>query len=258
MDRDAPRGPFYRHAHSLSQPPSLIELARAHVLAARLQSPPAGAYAGNTAVLHETNNVGGTNVCMPLPLELLVALFNVTRKDFTGLIRQLSAGSEPRYATNATALFFTPGSIEIMGARSADSVRVFIHLICRVLRANGHAPYAAYTSIDNKVVSGNLGFPVQLHLIHNNLPGFATSYSPRVFPGLVCTYQDETRVVTITIFDTGRIMALGISDMLIVNSIYMELVAAATSFRTPPRPRVVRRRIDTSRKRPFSDSEPVY
>jgi TATA-box binding protein (TBP) (component of TFIID and TFIIIB) len=210
-----------------------LACARARV-AALLRSPPAGPFASNVSAIVETNNVGGSHVGMELPIGLQTRLFRVTQKDFTGTIRQLALGYDPRYTVDATALFFTPGSVQIMGARSADAIRLFIHHICAVLRADGHAPRVQYTSIDNKVVKVRIGFCLDLQRMNGQLHGFATTLSPK-FPGLVCTYQSENRIVTFSVFDTGKVMMLGIQDMMLINKIYMRLMAMATQFRVAAR-----------------------
>jgi len=206
--------------------------ARARV-ARLLRSPPAGPYASNISLVIETNNVGGSFLGMPLPPSLQSSLFNVTRKDFTGTIRQLALGYTPEYTIMSTTLFFTTGSVQVMGARSADAIRLVIHHICAVLRANGHRPYIRYMSIDNKVVVANLGFHVDLKQMNGQLHGFATTLTP-AFPGLVCTYQSENRVVTFMVFSSGSVMVLGIQDLTVVNKIYFRLVAMASQFRTAP------------------------
>jgi len=214
-----------------------MALAHAHARVAELlRSPAAGAYASDVHVLRETNNVGGAHINMELPLALQKRVFNVTQKDFTGNARQLSLGSERGYEADATALFFAPGSIQIIGARSDDMICAIIHRICEILRAIGHAPYILYLSIDNKVVKGNVGFAIKLECIHQSLPGFATSYVPQSFPGLICVYQDVERVVTITMFESGRIMALGIQNMQEISEIYLRVISMVTQHRAPAQP----------------------
>lgn len=220
-----------------------MALAHAHArVAALLRSPPAGPYASNVVMLRETNNVGGSNINMPLPLDLQKRIFGVTCKDFTGNARQLAIGTDPACQAGATALFFAPGSIQIMGARNKNVVAIIMHRICALLREWGHAPFILYMSIDNLVARGHVGFKIDLTRAHNALPGFATSYAPQSFPGLVCTYQDTVRVVTFVMFKTGSVTALGIQDPRPVNAIYMQLLGMARQFEdVPTRTRGARR-----------------
>lgn len=232
-----------------------MALAHAHRrVASLLQPPPAGPYASNVAVLRESNNVGGSNINMQLPLELQKEVFDVTCKDFTGNTRQVALGTDANSQLNATVLFFEPGSIQIVGARSKSAIMLVIHRICEILRARGHSPFMLYVSIDNTVVRGNVGFKVNLARAHGALPGFDTTYSPAHFPGLVCTYQDTVRVVTFVMFESGRVMALGIQDLMPVNAIYMQLIAMSHQFAADPvagprraQPRVDRTRVDQDR-----------
>lgn len=207
-----------------------LDAARAHVAAA-LRSPAAGPFASEFAVLCEQNNVGGANLGLLLTPEIKRGIFCTTCKDFTGEIRQLAVGFSPRYEVSATGLFFTPGSVQIMGARSDDAVRLMIHKICQVLRAHGHAPRILFLSVDNKVASGLLGCSIHLEWLHRNLPGFSTVYDPDKFPGIICTYQDAGRVVTFMVFENGKVMGLGIQDMVVANSIYIQLLAMVREFR---------------------------
>lgn len=208
-----------------------MALAHAHArIATLLHSPPAGPFASNVAVLRETNNVGGSNINMKLPLELQKRVFDVTCKDFTGNARQLAVGTDPACQAGATALFFAPGSIQITGARSKNVIAIMLHRICALLRECGHAPFILYMSIDNTVARGDVGCKIDLARAHHSLPGFATAFSPLSFPGLVCTYQDTVRVVTFVLFKTGRVMALGIQDLRPVNTIYLRLIGMARQF----------------------------
>lgn len=227
-----------------------MALAHAHArVAALLRSPPAGPYASNVVMLRETNNVGGSNINMPLPLDLQKRMFDVTCKDFTGNARQLAIGTDPACQAGATALFFAPGSIQIMGARSKYVIAIMLHRICALLRECGHAPFILYMSVDNLVARGHVGFQIDLARAHNALPGFATSYAPLVFPGLVCTYQDTVRVVTFVMFKSGSVMALGIQDLRPVNAIYLQLIGMARQFaqNTPTRVRGARRQAEQTR-----------
>jgi hypothetical protein len=59
-------------------------------------------------------------------------------------------------------------------------------------------------------------------------------YCPKAFPGMICTYQDAQRVMTIMLFQGGKIMALGVGDMYAANGILMQVVAMASQFRMDP------------------------
>ena len=234
-DEANPRHRLGKHEGMMTQcpifPMSEEQVAAHRHVARALHSPAAGSFASQFAVLCEQNNVGGANLGLPLTLEIKRSLFYTTCKDFTGEIRQLGVGRDPRYEVSATGLFFTPGSVQIMGARSDDAVRIMIHKICQVLRENGHSPSILFLSIDNKVASGLLGCNIHLERLHRNLPGFSTVYEPDKFPGIICTYQAEGRVVTFMVFENGKVMGLGIQDMLVANAIYIRLLAMVREFR---------------------------
>lgn len=209
-----------------------VELAAAHkIVAERFKPTPAGPYAGDIRVLMEVNNVGGANIGMTLTAEVQRAVMQVTVKEFTGNIRQLASGENPEFAGHATGLFFRPGSIEVMGARSPDLVRLLIHQICRRLREFGYSPSIVFMSIDNRVTTGNLGSYVALERVNDNLPGFSTKYDPTCFPGVICTYTDTHKVVTFLVFENGKVMGLGINDLYTANLIYLTLVAVIQRYR---------------------------
>lgn len=209
-----------------------IELERAQrVVAQYFRSPPAGPYASDAPVLKGENNVGGANIGIPLPQAVQRELLEVTEKDFTGNIRQLQVGENPQYAGNATSLTFNTGSIEVMGARSPDLVRIVIHKLCEHFERCGLEPDICYMSIDNKVTSGSLGYCVAMERMHRSLPGFETMYVPEDFPGIVCTYQHPNRrVVTFLVFEKGRVMALGIEDMYEASEIFLRLRMMCKDF----------------------------
>ena len=206
-----------------------VAAARAR-LAPIFHSPAAGPWASPLRMLGEVNNVGGTNVGIPLSPKVQREVFQVTSKSFTGLIRQLAVGKDPRYISGATGLFFRPGSIEIMGASSEDLIRLLIHAICLRLERYGHRPSIQYVSIDNKVTVGNVGQRIALECLDGNLRGFNVHYDPMIFPGAICTYQDRERVVTMIVFESGSVTALGINDLRKVNDIYLRLAAVARQF----------------------------
>lgn len=201
------------------------------IVSAYFRSPPAGPYASDAPVLKGENNVGGANIGIPLPQAVQRDVLEVTEKDFTGLIRQLQVGENPEYAGSATSLTFGTGSIEVMGARSADLVRIVIHKLCERFERHGLQPDICYMSIDNKVTSGSLGYCVAMERIHKSLPGFETMYVPEDFPGIVCTYQHPNRrVVTFLLFEKGRVMALGIEDMYEASEIFLRLRMMCKDF----------------------------
>lgn len=216
-------------------PPMEEEYARA-VCARLLHSPPAGCYASSILVLKEENNVGGSNVCMPLPLDVQQRVFDVTVKNFTGTIRQLSLGVTPEYQIRATGLFFSTGSLEVIGARSADAMRRFNQCLRDRLEEFGYSPRIVYLSLDNKVASGQLGFSVALERMHENLPGFDTTYLPDKFPGCICAYFDFVRAefITFLVFEEGKVMALGIENIDAANRVFIRLVTMCEQFRVAP------------------------
>lgn len=202
-----------------------------------LHSPPAGCYASAIRVLKEENNVGGCNVGMPLPIAVQRRVFCVTQKNFTGTISQLSLGVDPTYQVRATALFFNTGSAEVIGARSADCMRMFNHRLVERLHEAGYTnARLQFLSLDNKVASGHIGYPVALERVHNNLPSFQTHYMPAKFPGCICAYHDNARGIFITmlVFEEGKVMALGIEDIEAANCVFISLVTMCAQFRIPP------------------------
>ena len=207
----------------------------AQVVGEWFTSPVAGPYASDVPVLKGENNVGGANIGIPLPHSIQRYVLEVTEKDFTGLIRQLQVGENVDFCGSATSLTFNTGSIEIMGARSADLVRLVIHKLCELFEKYGLCPDICYMSIDNKVTSGALGYCVSMERIHKSLPGFETTYEPADFPGIICTYNHPSRrVVTFLVFEKGRVMALGIDDIYEASKIFLRLRIMCRDFERDP------------------------
>ena len=191
-----------------------------------LHSPAAGRLASNRMEMRTANTVGGISIGVPMDAEATNRNFLANaKKDFTGRICQLSAGngSDVLYVS---ALIFVPGSIQFMGARTADAIRITAHEMVGRLRRNGLPAEIRHFSIDNRVMTSSLEITVDLAGLHMNMPGYLTSYCPDLFPGLVCGSLSED-VVTFMIFEGGKVMALGVNDVERIKEKFWEIYAMA-------------------------------
>ncbi len=176
--------------------------------------------------MRTANTVGGISIGHPMDAQATNANFLANaKKDFTGRIGQLSAGEGPDILY-VSALIFVPGSIQFMGARTADAIRVTAHEMVGRLRRNGLPAEICHFSIDNRVMTSSLEITVDLAGLHMNMPGYLTSYCPDLFPGLVCGSLSED-VVTFMIFEGGKVMALGVNDVERIKEKFWEIYAMA-------------------------------
>ena len=197
-----------------------------------LRSPPAGCYASAYTTLAEQNTVGGTFYDTELDLEkLLKAWKTLTTANFTG--RVLRVGIQiGRKIVNATALCFGPGSVQIMGSRNSEHMRLLLHMINDRFLACGYPSEIKYISLDNKVAAGAFGFYVRLEELHMNIPKFLTYYCPSAFPGLVSVWNDpDATKCTMVVFENGKVQVLGIEDITIANERYKLLCIVAGQYK---------------------------
>ena len=197
-----------------------------------MRSPPAGCYASAYTTLAEQNTVGGTFYDTELDLEkLLKAWKTLTTANFTG--RVLRVGIQiGRKIVNATALCFGPGSVQIMGSRNSEHMRLLLHMINDRFLECGYRSEIKYISLDNKVAAGAFGFYVRLEELHMNIPKFLTYYCPSAFPGLVSVWNDpDATKCTMVVFENGKVQVLGIEDITIANERYKLLCIVAGQYK---------------------------
>lgn len=182
--------------------------------------------ASNRMEMRTANTVGGISIGHPMDAEATNANFMANaKKDFTGRIGQLAVG-EGADILYVSALIFVPGSIQFMGARTADGIRITAQEMVGRLRRNGLPAEIKHFSIDNRVMTSSLGITVDLAGLDMNMPGYLTSYSPDLFPGLVCGSLSDD-VVTFMIFEGGKVMALGVNDVERIKEKFWEIYAMA-------------------------------
>lgn len=208
------------------------QLAQAAAYAARHMPPQAaGIFACDVPLLRVENNVGGTHIGIPLPRALQRRIFSLRNKNFNGASACL--GSDDAH-THGTALLFEPGSIVIVGVPTAPALRLLVHKLCDVLRAVGQRPHILFVSIDNRVATGRLGFPVALERMHRCMEGFVTTYQPDLFPGMICMRQAYREQIVMTLFESGNVTALGIRSIHSGGLVFRQVATMAAANRAPP------------------------
>lgn len=210
-----PRPPISKATHELA----------ASLVNAFFHTPPAGRFAANVKLLSVSNAVGGANLGIEMSETVLrKVLPTVTKKNFTGLITALGMGTGASRMT-FTVLWFDPGSIQLVGAHNADTIRLAVQHIVRLFRSYGYPASIRYISIDNRVAQGEM-FPIALEKLDGKLPYYDTTYIPGSFPGLVCEHKKGK--ATFMVFARGRTMALGISDIEEATRQYLAIAAVAS------------------------------
>ncbi len=206
--------------------PRLPERGWDAVIERSLHSPAAGRLASGRMDMRVANTVGGIGIGVLMDAQVTGQnILANAKKDFTGIICQMSAG-QGADVLYVSALIFVPGSIQFMGARTADAIRLAAHELIGHLRRNRIMAHIMHFSIDNRVMTSSLEFSVDLAALHGNMPGYLTSYCPDLFPGLVCGSLTED-VVTFMIFEGGKVMALGVNDVERIKDKFWEIYAIA-------------------------------
>lgn len=214
-------------------PPASIraQLAEAHeFIAAYFRPQLAGVYAGDVPLLRVENNVGGTRFCVRLPRATQKRLFTLTCKNFHGTCTRIGLSEElAGQSAHGSALIFEPGSVQVVGAPSMHMLRLLLHRIGDVLRNDGMRPHMLFVSIDNRVATGNFGFPIALERMHGCIPDFLTSYYPNKFPGLICIHQPDGQQFVMMLFESGKATALGLPSPRIANEIFLRMMCIASA-----------------------------
>jgi len=189
----------------------------------------AGMYAGDVPLLRVANVVGGTRLCVELDQQLKDHMFTLDTKQFHGSSARLVLGDLVAGRNVVTALIFRPGSMQIVGAQNATILQLALHRIADVLRAHGRRPHMLFVSIDNCVATSGIDTEIALEQLVDCLYGYDTQYCPGVFPGLICLPFKRGRAPAMMVFESGRMMALGVSSVEAANRTFLSFAAIARS-----------------------------
>ena len=208
------------------------QLAHDHAYVAGAMRPQeAGVFSSGVPLLAVENTVGGTMLCMKLPRPLQQQLFSLTIKHFNGASACLGCGTPDDTQLRATALMFEPGSVQYVGAPGVYELHLLNHKVGDTLRASGHRPHILFVSIDNRVATGQIGFPIALERMHHSIEGFVTSYEPKLFPGMICMSQRQNEHIVMTLFEGGKVTALGITSLKVASDVFLQMAAIARAYR---------------------------
>ena len=178
-----------------------------------IRDPPAGVYAGNTMAITPVNHVGGVSLCCPLPQEsILRSIPGLAPQQFTAVSVRIS---QPE----VTFLLFSGGNVRVTGAKSKSAFFLGIHQLRTFLASKGYAARIANVSLDNIVGRCTIGHTLKVEaietaILQNMSPLQGTAiYEPELFSALIYRIRISNCKITITVFESGRIMVLGITDM---------------------------------------------
>lgn len=165
------------YRYSAEQDRSLVER--------HFRSPPAGLLESTVSMPHYRNFVGGCRLETRLLRSSMFRMFSaIVGENFTGATLRI-------VPPNVTLLIFENGSVRVIGAAAADAIPYALQQFRVYLARRGYKPVLRKMSIDNRVASGNVLFPLCLEQLHASikrgespLGGFSV-YMPELFPGLV-------------------------------------------------------------------------
>ncbi len=123
-----------------------------------------------------------------------------------------------------TLLMFSSGKIICTGAKSRDEAERAIRKLVEMLRTGGVAVEEPEISVENIVVSSELGFSLNLERLAASM---GLVYEPERFPGAV--YKSKGK--TVLIFPSGRIVCMGSKSEKEAREIVEELRASLSSCR---------------------------
>ncbi len=188
-------------------------------IAALIRSPPAGIYAEDVMLLEPVNYVGGATLGCPLISErLFEQIPGLEGRQFTAVPVRISN-------PESTYLLFGGGKMRVSGGKSKSAFYLGLQQMRAFLARRGYMAHLYNVSLDNIVARCNVGVPlkieeIELAIKHNLSPlqGFSM-YDPAMFSALIyrikfyCPITGNLICITITIFESGKIMVLGITDM---------------------------------------------
>lgn len=182
-------------------------------IAATIIDPPAGVYEGTTMAITPVNHVGGVSICCPLPQEKLL-------RTIPGLApQQFTAVSVRIGHPEVTFLLFDGGNVRVTGAKSMSAFFLGIHQLRTFLASRGYQSRIANVSLDNIVGRCAIGHTLKVEaietaILQNNSPLQGTGiYEPDLFSALIYRIRLSNCKITITVFESGKIMVLGITNM---------------------------------------------
>jgi len=182
-------------------------------IAANIIDPPAGVYEGTTMAITPVNHVGGVSICCPLPQDKLL-------RTIPGLAPQQFTAVSVRIGNpEVTFLLFDGGNVRVTGAKSMSAFFLGIHQLRIFLASRGYQARIANVSLDNIVGRCAIGHTLKVEaietaILQNNSPLQGTGiYEPDLFSALIYRIRLSNCKITITVFDSGKIMVLGITDM---------------------------------------------
>lgn len=182
-------------------------------IAATIIDPPAGVYEGTTMAITPVNHVGGVSICCPLPQEKLL-------RTIPGLApQQFTAVSVRIGHPEVTFLLFDGGNVRVTGAKSMSAFFLGIHQLRNFLAFHGYQARVANVSLDNIVGRCAIGHTLKVEaietaILQNNSPLQGTGiYEPDLFSALIYRIRLSNCKITITVFESGKIMVLGITNM---------------------------------------------
>ena len=159
------------------------------------------------------NHVGGVSMCCPLPQEKLL-------RTIPGLAPQQFTAVSVRIAQpEVTFLLFDGGNVRVTGAKSMSAFFLGIHQLRTFLASRGYLAKIANVSLDNIVGRCAIGHTLRVEaietaILQNNSPLQGTAiYEPDLFSALIYRIRLSNCKITITVFESGKIMVLGITNM---------------------------------------------
>lgn len=128
-----------------------------------------------------------------------------TPEQFSGIIYRLQ---DPK----ATVLIFRSGKLVCTGAQSQAEMQTAIERAVNAIESLGvDVPDELSITVQNIVVSGDLGCTLNLNAIAIGLGLEAVEYEPEQFPGLV--YRVDDPEVVVLLFGSGKLVITGGTDV---------------------------------------------
>lgn len=120
---------------------------------------------------------------------------------FPGAIYRMK---EPR----VSALIFSSGKVNCTGARHWDEIPIIVKQLEKKFNEGGIKPKQLESTVQNLVVSANLGYEVNIDIAATELDN--VEYEPEQFPGLIFRVRDPKCVALV--FTSGKINVVGAKE----------------------------------------------
>ena len=132
---------------------------------------------------------------------------------------------------SATSLWFMNGNFVCVGGRGREWARTALQKNRLLLDSIGYKTDMSKFELHNRVVSGDIGHPIDIDRIHRD-DDLRAGLTPEMFPGLIYLFQiSPTRYAVVLVFKSGKYIVMGIREDGLEYRVFDELAPILHKYR---------------------------